>query len=740
MKTRKNLLIYVLLVIMFVAFSCGMISTQIVSADGIKTDTFTMVEGASIRLKDPSGIRFRVKLGETQYEALTAQNSNQSLHMLIVPETYYAEYLANKGDESCYEYLSTKYTSLLTFDIPTNKLFQKADMPEDEQLEEGYYYAHGVIQELHFNSYANDFVGIAYITTTEGENVTYQDATITTGDPARSAYEIAMFYYEKYQDKTVFEDIIDISLYYKAGVRLGTDDKYYVKGEEGTKYETLVEVKQAVGDFSLTATAVDDIIFVGEETSISAIMKAGETAVSGVEFTYTSLADSVATVDKDGKITAVGVGTAEIIVTCAKAYSTTVTINVINGDFLAQNMMSYWVKRADVGVEWDSVENAVKLTTYAPANSIHTGIYSLRLPMLNEYYELGYRTFAFKVKVDDNAVENGVSIGAHLMNPNWTSSSSIDVIKANEISATEYATAIINLEGNSIYEGQYNVGFSNDGLLQFEIKGSASIEKPSVLYLKDFAPIVQTKGTATLDAGEAVSIMQGFQDTLTPTLTVGGNVGTDTFTYETSNPNVVTVDSNGQITGVTVGMAKILVSAPEYGVSDIVDITVKTNDIFVESMVNIWSPQTGISREWDATENAMKVVSTCKQTNTSTSIIYISLPYIREYFEAGYLKFTFESKVDATALANGVYIDSLTLNPGWVSGCGHTLAQNTEMSADGYVKHTIDFTGAKIEQYFLSEEGLRDDGWFGIIINHTTNLVSETSPSTVWLKNFQPVG
>lgn len=739
MKTRKTVVVGALSAMMLVAFCGGVMATQTASANTLEVDVnaFTMVEGASIRLRDPSGIRFITKIGETHYTELTKENSNQSLHMLIVPESYYEEAKTATNDGgSISEYLVENKTTLLNLTIPTEKIFQKSDLEDkaQEYYEDGYYYAHGVIQELNFNSYANDFVGIAYLKTTDGE---YTDATITDETPARSAYEVALRAWNDYEDKTALKAVIDTSLYYKAGVR-EANGEYFVTNDITTKFDTFEAVKNSIGALSVSAT-VPEYIFAGENATINATLKAGETAVSGVEFSYASSTASVATVDENGKITAVGAGTAEITVTGAKNYFTTVTVNVINKDLLAQDMTSYWLARAQVGVEWDNTENAIKLTTYAPASSIHTGIYSLRLPMLNEYYKLGYRTFSFKVKVDEQALENGVSIGAHLMNPDWTSGSSFDVAAANAMSSTEYTTAIVNLDGNSLYEGQYNAGFSADGLLQFEIKGSTTVEKPSVLYLKEFYPVVVTKGNTTLNAGNNIDILQGLNDTLAPTLTVAGEtVENAVFTYSSTNPNVVTVDENGQITSVTVGLAKILVSAPEYGVSNLVDITVTTSDLFAESMVNNWSPQIGISREWDATENALKVVSTCQQTNTSTSILYIALPFMRTYFEAGYVKFTFESKVDEKALANGVSIESLTLNPGWVSGCGHTLAVHSEMRADGYAKHTIDFTGAKIEQYFKSEEGLRDDGWFGIIVKNNATVSAE-NPSTLWLKNFQPI-
>ena len=211
---KKKVLVGAFSAMMALALCGGVVATKTVLADTAKTDAFVMAEGASIRLSDPSGIRFQTKLGQVQYEALTAQDSKQSLHMLIVPEAYYAAYQGYEGDQTIYEYLSDNYQTLLNLDIPTEKIFQKSDLIEEAQseYEDGYYYAHGVIQSLHFNSYANDFVGIAYLKTTDGDTVTYQDAMITTETPARSAYEVALRAYDDYEDKTQLQAVIDTAL------------------------------------------------------------------------------------------------------------------------------------------------------------------------------------------------------------------------------------------------------------------------------------------------------------------------------------------------------------------------------------------------------------------------------------------------------------------------------------------------------------------------------------------------
>ena len=128
--------------------------------------TFTMVNGASIRLSEPAGIRFRAQMGLNEYTALAAfEGVTLSFGTLVVPEDY---------------------TTLPTLDGDYVKLDIKQTMWNDE---EGLKCYNAAIVKIKDGNLDRNFVARGYM------QYTYNGVTYTvytqTATPPRSIYGIA---------------------------------------------------------------------------------------------------------------------------------------------------------------------------------------------------------------------------------------------------------------------------------------------------------------------------------------------------------------------------------------------------------------------------------------------------------------------------------------------------------------------------------------------------------------------
>lgn len=241
-KSIKNLLVSVLSAAMFLF--CGAATTVLtVSAnEAIATETsgFTMLEGASIRLANPKGLRFIAEMGSQEYKALLTSEDGieKKMGMFIMPYSYLSDpskYVNGETDitEKNYE----KITKRLDF-----VFYNSSDASVKNAIYEkdGYYRANGVIGDLYLHNYDTEFVGIAYIAETDAEGTNYTFADFNEKDNVRSAAYVASEAYADYSVQEVrdcFDEYICGGILENAGMTKNEDSTYTYKG---TTYDSIL--------------------------------------------------------------------------------------------------------------------------------------------------------------------------------------------------------------------------------------------------------------------------------------------------------------------------------------------------------------------------------------------------------------------------------------------------------------------------------------------------------------------
>jgi len=180
-------------------------------------NVFEMTPGGSIRIAEPYGLRFQVKMS-----ADIKENADK-VGMLIFP----ADYLVDNGTDGDVYYDSvealakTNVTShRINLDL-TSKLYEK----------DGYWYGNGAIVNIKEKNMAREFVGIAYYEV--DDNITFAD-TSKVKDTTRSAAQVALL---THADKTnEFSDETDkllvkyIDHLKLSGVEDSAPSRYKVRG------------------------------------------------------------------------------------------------------------------------------------------------------------------------------------------------------------------------------------------------------------------------------------------------------------------------------------------------------------------------------------------------------------------------------------------------------------------------------------------------------------------------------
>ena len=306
-KIKKSLLITSLLAASFLGFG-AVASLNTVEAKATTTTDFETVFGASIRISEPNGIRFKMQVSEATKTEVFAENSGKSLGMYI--------FLGSKIDTVDYSTLSQKIELSFTED----DLYKVGD----------YWYANGVMTNLYVQNFNKEFVGVGYIATTDGEKTTYEYSKVNAADNVRSISNVAI---EAYNDpeanvQTEMVALIEKAVYAKYGVvesREKTEGVtiYSFAKDENTwdSYEKM----QAALPISLSVNQKD--LHVGESLDLGAALTVNNTNIVGLDIPFSYSVDSEAVTLKDGVATAVGTGTANVTVSFGK-YTQTVEINV----------------------------------------------------------------------------------------------------------------------------------------------------------------------------------------------------------------------------------------------------------------------------------------------------------------------------------------------------------------------------------------------------------------------------
>ena len=145
------------------AFAVGnLVETKAAAPDG---SVFEMEAGASLKISEDGGVRFRVKMDEAQKNYIT-ENDSVSLNFLVAPHEFFNAVPGTDGARDYYGGLSKK--KIITVDEA--KIYE----------ENGSYWANGCITNiLEANRYL-DFTLLAYTYNASTQTYDYADATIAT--------------------------------------------------------------------------------------------------------------------------------------------------------------------------------------------------------------------------------------------------------------------------------------------------------------------------------------------------------------------------------------------------------------------------------------------------------------------------------------------------------------------------------------------------------------------------------
>lgn len=172
---RRSLKILTLALVM--ACSFGASAIVLVSAG---SESVFKTNGASVRVSEPTGLRFETLVDKTTYEDVI-NDSNKSLGAFIIPK----DYLESASITEITDH-KTQFDGL-TYLEKENITGSQTDA---EDANSDYVLKYSIVN-LHYYNYNRDFFGMFYIKTTDGSSATYQYATATDGNNERSIAYVA---------------------------------------------------------------------------------------------------------------------------------------------------------------------------------------------------------------------------------------------------------------------------------------------------------------------------------------------------------------------------------------------------------------------------------------------------------------------------------------------------------------------------------------------------------------------
>ena len=305
-KMKKSLVITSLLATSFLTF--GAISSLNTVETKASTADFTTTTGASVRISEPNGIRFRLELSTAKKNEIFAENSGKTLGMYIVR--------GNKIGED-YSTLSQKINLSFTED----DLYQIGNV----------WYANGVMTNLYVQNFNKEFVGVGYIATTVGETTTYEYTQVTVTDNARSMSEVAIEAYKdpkaNVQDEMV--SLLEKAVYADYGVvETRTMDGNTITGYSFTDgVTTWTSYANMQEELPIALSVSEKDLTLGETLDLNASLTVKDTKITGLDLPFAYSVDSDAVTLENGVLTAEKEGTANVTVSFGK-YTKTVEINV----------------------------------------------------------------------------------------------------------------------------------------------------------------------------------------------------------------------------------------------------------------------------------------------------------------------------------------------------------------------------------------------------------------------------
>ena len=566
-------------------------------------DTFHEV-GASIRVANDKGIRFAFGLPE-EYTG-----EGYEIGTLIIPKEVLGADVLNHNDDTADE------TDVDYLPIACDKNFLPSDKVKGAK--EGYKYYNAALTEI--------------------PEVNYNTVLV-----ARS-------YYKNANGEYVYSDVVERSIGYVASAVLND-------GYNDTTGIVSAIVNQGFGEETVEVDFEKDLLSVNDTTTFEA------TNAQGYKAVWSSSDEKVATVDKDGKVTAVKGGETTIT---AKIGDKSASQQVyVVGDGLYSDQIG---TRAN-GWNFTSNSDWFTMTESNGDMSVAVKLNSnpQKLPMLmvrnmysKAYYQKvvanGYTKFAFNLAVGG---ENAANVDdLYVFGKALTS-----FPKNNDGS---YAVSVDTNQFVSYYDTMYTLATSGDA-----VGAKSSIN--AMLLAWDYGDTWNTvrnyeftfSGVAFVEPTLSVDFAEGNTDLVevgkTTTLTAETNVAGE-VEWSTSNAEVATVE-NGVVTGVKGGVVTITATFCGKSVEKTVYVVGGLNSNQIGTRANGWN-YTGNADWFTITENNGDVSVSVKFNSNPQKLPMLmvrnmySKAYYQKLIDSGYAKLTFMLAVggDNAADVSDLYV------------------------------------------------------------------------------------
>ncbi len=143
---------------------------------GYIQDGMLMQPEATIRLKDPTGVRFSVNIEPELYREVEG-NENKTFGIMIAPLSYYLKVDTGNSLEERDWINDFKKVNQVYIDLEDIHPYAVTN-PDGTLL---HYQLNGVVVNVKYKNTNLEFLGIAYVKTVDGENVSYKYAGYPDG-------------------------------------------------------------------------------------------------------------------------------------------------------------------------------------------------------------------------------------------------------------------------------------------------------------------------------------------------------------------------------------------------------------------------------------------------------------------------------------------------------------------------------------------------------------------------------
>ena len=242
------------------AATVGMISIEKKTVLKATSDLFEMVDGASLKLNEDGGLRFRVKMS-SDVRDIIVNNDNVTMGFIVAPYELFSR--VNDGN---YIGMSQK----VQIDVDENLIY----------LEDGYYYANGCLTNIKEANRMLDFSPLAYIKTVDGDT-TYRYANIDGNEISNSGLESLKRNFYSVTNSAILYDGED----YLTPI-LDTYDAY--KNWFGTAsypivVDTVAKYNQLVAKINSDENGLLSSMFVDVSSSVAALIEANDPSIDELD-------------------------------------------------------------------------------------------------------------------------------------------------------------------------------------------------------------------------------------------------------------------------------------------------------------------------------------------------------------------------------------------------------------------------------------------------------------------------